>query len=284
MATNTFYINKEFVDESRALIPANDLIVLRGYGVFDFLVTYNRRPFHLEAHLERLEHSAGKIGIPLNHARDELARIVHQTLEKNPHHPESAIRLVCSGGISSDGVTPEGNGILMVMATPRPVMPEIWYTKGGKIITVDIERFLPGAKSTNYLSAVFAQQAARDQGAVEAVYRDRHNRLLEGTTSNIFCIRGNVLTTPPDSILPGVTRQVALTLAADHFDIRETHITMDDLSQMEEVFITSSNKEIMPVAQVDGQVIGTGRPGEKTKKLMALWHDYTLAYGKGEIH
>ena len=113
-----------------------------------------------------------------------------RALKKNPQHDDYNIRIVYTGGISPDGVTPQGNGELMVMVTARHELPDWWYTKGAKVITVDMERFIPEAKSTNYLSAVFAQQKALSQGAVEAIYKDRDNRLLEGTTTNIFCVQG----------------------------------------------------------------------------------------------
>ena len=209
---DTYYIDGKFVSEDEAVLSVKDITVLRGFGVFDFLITYNKRPFRLEKHVARLENSARHIGLKLNHSNKEICDIVMQTIEKNPGHKEENIRIVYTGGISSDGVTPQGNGILMVMATPKHEPPDWWYTKGTKIITVDMERFIPEAKSSNYLSAVFAQQKAHSQGAIEAVYKDKDNRLLEGTTTNLFAFKGTTLITPPAGILPGVTRGAVLEL------------------------------------------------------------------------
>lgn len=280
---DVYYIDGEFVDDEKAVVSAKDITVLRGYGVFDFLITYNKRPFFVEEHVARLENSARQIGLVLGHTHEEICKIVVRTIQKNPHHTESNIRIIYTGGTSPDGVTPQGNGILMVMVTPKLQLPAWWYTEGTKIITVDMERFIPTSKTTNYLSAVFALQKAHKTGAVEAIYKDRKNRLLEGTTTNLFCFKGDRLITPPDSILPGVTRRVVLDLTKDRYQLQLRHVAADELNQMDEIFITASNKEIVPVIQVDDLTIGTGKPGEKTAHVMALFKAYTQAYGQGEI-
>lgn len=278
-----YYMDGKFVDDAQAKLSAKDLTVLRGFGVFDFLITYNKRPFFLEEHVARLENSAREIGLGLGHTPEEICRIVIQTIEKNPLHKESNIRIIYTGGISPDGVTPQGNGILMVMVNPRMELPPWWYTQGTKIITIAMERFLPTAKSTNYLSAVFAQQQALKTGAVEAIYLDSKNRLLEGTTANLFCFKDSRLITPPDQILPGITRKVVLDLAQDHYPIELRHIPKDELKEMDEVFITASNKEIVPVIQVDDLILGNGKPGDKTRHVMELFKNFTIAYGQGKI-
>jgi branched-chain amino acid aminotransferase len=280
---DTYYIDGKFVDDQKAMISAKDITVLRGFGVFDFLITYNKRPFFVREHVTRLENSAKEIGLTLRHTNEDICDIVVQTIEKNPHHNESNIRIVYSGGISPDGVTPQGNGILMVMVTKKHELPPWWYTQGVKIITIDMERFIPVSKTTNYLPAVFAQQKAHKTGAVEAIYKDNKNRLLEGTTTNLFCFRDNRLITPPDDILPGVTRGVILNLAKDHYELELRHINADELKDMDEIFISASNKEIVPVIQVDDLVIGNGKPGDKTCDLMEIFKNYTHAYGLGEI-
>jgi branched-chain amino acid aminotransferase len=145
-----------------------------------------------------------------------------------------------------------------------------------------MERFIPEAKSSNYLSAVFAQQKARSRGAVEAIYKNKENCLLEGTTTNLFAFKGTTLITPPVGILPGVTRDAVLERLENKYDIVLDCIPQADIADMDEVFITASNKEIVPVIQVDDTVIADGKPGEKTQALMADWKEYTTAYGLGE--
>ena len=279
---DTYYIDGRFVPENQAVLSVKDITVLRGFGVFDFLITYNKRPFRLEKHVARLENSARHIGLELKHSNQEICDIVMQAIEKNPHHKEENIRIVYTGGVSTDGVTAQGNGILMVMPTAKHQLPEWWYTRGAKVITVGMERFIPEAKSTNYLSAVFAQQKAHSLNAIEAIYKDRDNRLLEGTTTNVFAFKGNTLITPPGGILSGVTRDAVLELLEKKYDIVLDFIPETELSDMDELFITASNKEIVPIIQVDDIIISNGKPGEKTQALMNDWKAYTTAYGLGK--
>ena len=278
-----YYIDGEFITEDKAVISAKDLSVLRGFGVFDFLITYNKRPFYLKEHVQRLENSAEKIGLALNHTNEEICDIVEETVRRNTHHEESNIRIVYTGGVSSDGVTPEGNGKLMVMVTPKLELPDWWYTEGAKIITLDIERFIPGAKSTNYLTAVWALQQAHHQEAIEAIYVDRNNRMLEGTTTNFYFFEDKRLITTQSDILPGITRSVVLELVKGHFDVELRDIDKDEIGSMQEVFISASNKEIVPIIRIDETVVGDGKPGINTRKMMQLFKDYTRLYGQGRV-
>ena len=278
-----YYINGQYVDEDKCVLSVKDIIVLRGFGVFDFLITYNKRPFYLKEHVQRLENSAKKIGLKINHSNDDICRIVEETIRRNPHHDESNIRIVYTGGISSDGVTPEGNGYLIVMVTPKHQLPDWWYSDGAKVVTAEIERFIPGAKSTNYLTAVWALERAHAMDAIESIYVDRHNCLLEGTTTNFFCFKEDKLVTPKLDILPGVTRSVLVDLVKEHFDLEIREIKKDELPSMEEVFISASNKEVVPIIRVDDVVIGDGRPGRRTQKVMQLFRDFTTAYGLGKV-
>ncbi len=278
---DTYYIDGEFIGEDSARLSVKDITVLRGFGVFDFLITYHRRPFYLKEHVARLENSAYEIGLRLNHSHAEICDIVLETIEKNPHHTESNIRILYTGGISPDGVTPQGNGVLMVMVTPKYELPDWWYTDGAAVATVQLERFIPTSKSTNYLNAVFAQQKAKKQGAIEAIYVDRQNRVLEGTTTNIFGLKGSALVTPPDGILPGITRGVVLDLAKGKLDVELRHFTMEELKSLDEIFISASNKEIVPVIKVNDWVVADGKPGPQTREIMKLFREYTDAYGRG---
>jgi branched-chain amino acid aminotransferase len=278
-----YYIDGQYVDEDKCVLSVKDIIVLRGFGVFDFLVTYNKRPFHLKEHVQRLVNSAQKIVLKIKHSSDEICEIVEETIRRNTHHDESNIRIVYTGGISSDGVTPEGNGYLIVMVTPKLQLPDWWYSEGAKLVTAEIERFIPGAKSTNYLTAVWALERAKAMGAIESIYVDRNNRLLEGTTTNFFCFKENKLITPKLDILPGITRGVLVDLVKDHFDLDVREIQKDELPSMEEVFISASNKKVVPIIQLDDIVIGDGRPGRRTQKVMQLFKDYTTAYGQGKV-
>ncbi len=273
-----YSINGQFVEDEQARISVNDLSVIRGFGVFDFLRTYNGIPFHLAEHLVRLERSARLIGLRLPYSREEIGTIVQETLKRN-NHKESNIRLVVTGGLSLDGITPGKSPQLLVMVTAVKHMPPEWYSKGAKVITSHVDRFLPGAKSINYIPAIICQAEARSQQAIEAVYVDRNGYLLEGTTSNIFAFFGDTLVTPPcDRALPGITRQVVLELAEKEYTVVQRRIHKDEVRLLDEAFITSSVREVVPLAAIDSIQIGGGKPGNRTKKIIELFRAYTTSY------
>jgi branched-chain amino acid aminotransferase len=273
-----YYINGEFVEDEQALISVNDLSVIRGFGVFDFLRTYNKFPFHLDAHLNRLERSARLLNLQLPESKEDIAKIVTETLTRN-NHKESNIRLVVTGGLSNDGITPGDFPKLLVMVTCVKPMPEKWYSDGAKVITSHVERFMPGAKSINYIPAILCQNEARTQQAIEAVYIDKNGYMLEGTTSNFFAFIGDTLITPPCTrVLPGITRQVVLTLADKEYTIVERDLHKDEVRLLDEAFICSSIREIVPIVAIDSIKLGDGKPGARTKNIMSLFRDITYSY------
>ncbi len=268
------YINDRFMPLEEATVSVRDLAVLRGYGVFDFLRTYNGRPFRLREHLLRLERSAKSIWLDLPGTLDEIETIVIDTLQRNAL-PEANVRIVITGGVSSDGITPTEKPGLLVLISPPRLYPPAYYEQGTKVITVEVERYIPTAKTINYIPAIMAQKQAKAAGAVEALYVNGQGHILEGTTTNFFIVKGNQLITPKNDILPGVTRNVIVKIAQKHFELVEQLITFDDLVEADEAFITASNKEVMPVHHVDDVQIGNGKPGPNTRKIMADFHKLT---------
>lgn len=274
-----YYIDGTFVSAAEAVLPVSDLAVLRGYGVFDFMITYGGRPFHLEAHVKRLQNSAQLIGLSCPWSLQEIKDIVEETLGRNDYS-ESNIRLLITGGDSDDSITPGTQPRLMVMISEMKTSPAHWYNEGVKIITKDITRFIPGAKSIDYIRAILALDEARARGAVESLYVDNFGHILEGTTSNIFVVSDGKVVTPAQKILPGVTRDVVLEITASSFKIALQSVTKKELFMADEVFVTSSNKEILPVIQVDDQQIGNGKPGRVTLQIMDMFKTYTQGYAK----
>jgi branched-chain amino acid aminotransferase len=273
-----YYVNGQFVEKEQAKISVNDLSVIRGFGVFDFLRTYNGFPFHLDEHLNRLERSARLIGLELPHPTAKIKEIVRETLGRNKHK-ESNIRLVVTGGLSTDSITPGLSPQLLIMVSSVKEMPLEWYSDGAKVITSHVDRFLPGAKSINYIPAILCQREARMQQAIEAVYVDRNGYMLEGTTSNFFAFIGDTLVTPPcNRVLPGITRQVVLGLAEKEYTMIERELHKDEVRLIDEAFITSSVREIVPIVAIDSIKLGTGKPGPRTQKILELFRDYTNSY------
>jgi branched-chain amino acid aminotransferase len=280
---NIYYIDGSYLPENRAVLSVNDLGLLRGYGVFDFLRTYNRRPFLLKEHVARLSQSAGLIGLSLPCSESDIMDIAMETLERNSGLGEANIRLVLTGGDSEDSITPSDRTRLLIMVTGLHHCPEQWYRDGAAVITTRDERYLPRAKTTNYLPAVLALSQARRKGAMESIYVDRSGRLLEGTTTNLFAFIDGTLTTPGNAVLLGITRKVILQLADGRFAVKIRDIQQEEIHRMEEVFITASNKEVVPIVRMDEYTIGRGRPGERTRRIMQLFAEYTHRYAQDEI-
>jgi branched-chain amino acid aminotransferase len=277
-----YYIDGEFVEASKAVIPVNDLALLRGYGVFDFLRTYGRKPFCVEEHISRLKNSARLIGLPFPWKVDEVIEIVNQTLARN-HHAESNIRIIVTGGPSDDFITPGNQPRLLVLAGELSYYPQEWYSRGVKVITVPGRRSIPGAKTINYLSALVALETAHSRDAVEAISIDRDGKVMEGQTATVFAFIGDRLVTNEDGILPGVTRELILRLTEQEFAREIREITIDELLQADEIFMTASNKEVFPVVMVDDTVISGGRPGPRTRRVMEIFRDYTTRFALGDL-
>ncbi len=274
---NIFYCDGKFLPADEAVIPATDLSVLRGYGVFDFLRTYGGRPFHLADHIKRLGRSADLLGIPLPMSCKAVEDLVLETLKRN-NNDESSIRIVLTGGLSVDGFNPDGKPKVLIMVTPLAAMPEAWYRDGVKIVTIPYSRYMPGAKSINYIHAIHAMQKARKDGAIEALYVKPDGYATECTTSNIFACIDKKLVTPGSTILSGITRQVVLGMEDLSGEIEIRDIKLDNLLDAGEVFIAASNKEVVPVVSIDDGIIGDGKPGEMTRRVMKLFSEYTGRY------
>lgn len=278
MADFFYYVNGAFVPASEATVAAGDLGLVRGYGVFDVLRTYNRAPFALRRHLERLERSAQQINLPLPASVDGLEQIVQETLARNAGvQPESdvTIRLIVTGGASAGFLLPDGLSSLLILLAPVRNVPAQHYTAGAKLITADIPRFMPSVKSINYIGAILGQQRAGAAGAVEALYCTAGGVLSECTTANFFVVKDGQLITPDQDILAGITRNITLELADDIMPVTLRPLHLAELHNVDEAFITSTTKEIMPVVRVDDIPIGSGRPGPYTQRLAALFQAYS---------
>ncbi|QZA59231.1 aminotransferase class IV [Candidatus Rhabdochlamydia porcellionis] len=272
MNQSIYYINGSYVPESEAKLSVFDLSILRGFGVFDYLRTYKKRPFHLWDHLERLNYSAENLGLKIPCSLAEIARIIDSLIELN-HLEEAGIKIIVTGGISPDQFTPQAAS-LIVLVFALTKYPKRFYIKGVSAITTSLARSFPKLKTTQYIPAIVTLHANHE--AKEAIYLNQDRELLEATTSNFFCFKKNTLyTCNSDEILLGITREIILKLAASKFPIKFFPITYKELPTVDEAFITSSNKEIMPIVKIDHHPIGTGKVGIKTKELIQAFKKYT---------
>lgn len=270
-----YYINGQYVKEEDAKISVMDLAVLRGFSVFDYLRTYNGRPFHLQEHLERLKYSAEHIGLTLPNSLTEIEEIIHNIQKLNNLH-EASIKILVTGGTSSDQFTPMPTGNLIVFAYPLTPYPPHYLSDGIKAITTKLNRSLPTSKTTQYTPAIVAMQIGKKQNAQEALYLNEKEEILEGTTSNFFAFKnGTLFTCCSEEVLIGITREVIIRLCAPLFQINTRAIHFSEIVAIDEAFVTASNKEIIPVTQIDSLIIGNGKVGPKTKQIIELFRGYT---------
>lgn len=279
-----YYVDGKFVPSDKAVIPVDDLSILRGYGVCDIMRTYKGKPYFLDEHILRLKKSAINVGLSLPFSQTEIKKIILKTLDHNPDIDEANIRIVLTGGSSYDFFTPMENPRLIVMVTPIQKLPESWYSNGIKTITIRQDRQVPDAKVTSYIQAALALKKAKTQGAVEAIYVNGKNEALEGTTSNLFAFFKDRLVTPDHGVLHGITRKLILSLGHRLFTVEEKPLKLEDLLNANEVFITGTNKGVVPVIQVDDKIIGNGKPGKNTQTLLQALeqhaHEFMETTGK----
>lgn len=270
---NTYYVDGQFVPADKAVIPVDDLAVIRGVGIFDLMRTNKGKPCFLKEHVERLKNSAAEIDLKIEWTSEELEKIILKTLDFNKHIQEANVRVIITGGSSSDFMTPH-TPRLLVLINKLPDMPAVWYEKGVKVITVLSQRDIPEAKSLSYIPATIAMKKAAKQGAVEALYVDKKGFITEGTTTNLFAFINNELITADHNVLKGVTRKAILLMTEKMFTVKLKNLHIDELLKADEVFITGTNKRVVPVIQIDGTIIGDGTPGKNTKLIIAALDEY----------
>jgi branched-chain amino acid aminotransferase len=264
--TAQWYIGGRWVHPHEATISINDTAILRAYSVFESLRTYDRRPFHLDEHLTRLYRSAQLIDLEIPYSREQITTVVHEVIERNTYK-HATIRVFVTGGETEDSILPSGKPVLVVLITPLGERDMQRFATGSRVITTHLQRIMPEAKTNNYVAAVRALKEAARRNASDALFVNEQGHVLEATRSNFFIFRGDILVTPRQGILIGVTRNVVLDLARGRFPVEERPILLDELAQAGEAFITSSSKEILPVVQIDDLVIGDSRPGPHTYEL-----------------
>lgn len=274
MREPVYFLDGRTVRASAARLPIADLAILRGFALFESLRTYGRKPFLLDRHLDRLLGEARRVGLACPYSRAEIARIIQRLLRRNCF-PEALIRLLLTGG-ASPKLIPSGRPTFAVMMDPLPAFPKHQYAKGIALMSIPFERAYPEMKTTNYFAAVWGTMRAVKRGFHEIVYARDNGDLLEGSTFNLFVVLpGQRLITPQKDVLAGVTAGCVLGLArALRIRIARRPIRPADLRRAREAFITSSNREIIPVRRVDRQRIGDGRPGPMTRRLHAAYRDF----------
>ncbi|MBI4598403.1 MAG: branched-chain-amino-acid transaminase [Candidatus Omnitrophica bacterium] len=282
------YLNGKFVEQSQAVVSVFDHGLLYGDGVFEGIRSYNGRVFKLAEHIARLFESAHTIMLRIPMGQAELSNIVKESLRINKLK-DAYIRLVVTRGEGDLGLDPRkcAKPTVFAIADKIQLYPKQLYERGLELITVATQRNVPEAlnpqiKSLNYLNNILAKIEAINAGYEEAIMLSHSGYVTECTGENLFIIKGNALVTPPPyiGVLRGITRQTVMELAAkQRLHVSEELLTRHDLFNADEVFLTGTAAEIVPVVKIDGRVIGLGKPGSITKKLQAAFRQLTKTEG-----
>jgi len=283
------YIDGNFFDEKTAKISVFDHGLLYGDGVFEGIRAYNGRVFKLAEHIERLMCSARAILLKIPLSRQELMKAVVQTCRRNKIR-DGYIRLVVTRGVGSLGLNPYTckRPSVIIIADKIQLYPPEHYKRGLTIITVPTTRNLhsalnPAIKSLNYLNNILAKIEAINGGCEEAIMLNAQGFVAECTGDNIFMVKGKCLATPPLSsgALYGITRGVVIDLARENgLSVSEPDVTRYDLFNADECFLTGTGAEIIAVVKIDGRIIGKGKPGPITGKLIKRYKELTKATGE----
>ncbi len=270
--TEIAYLEGKFLPLEEARVSIND----RGYtfadGIYEVIVTRNGKPFRAQEHFIRLEHSAAAIALPLPNSRTELAELLLEGLERAAF-PETLVYIQITRGVAPrrhnypEGLKPQ----LLLTFRPRPkIVPEL-VKKGVGIITVDEIRWQRcDIKSIALLPNILMKQKAVAAGCREALFVTRKGLIHECTAANILFARDGKLFTPPadNHILAGITRGFILEkAAAEGLKVTEKECTLKELQAADEVFLTSSSVDLLPVVKIDGKTVADGRPGPLSRRI-----------------
>ena len=283
------YANGNYIPtETVSINVLGDMVgTFRGYRIFSACRTLNQgKVFRLEDHIERLFRSAEELAMKLPHNREGLRGLINNVVKKNRHHGDLLLEIMYSGGKAApSGVAPEGPAHVYVIVFPFTPPPDEWYIKGISLASFPYERQWANVKLLNYVGGVLAHQTVvKEYDANEALFVATSDRqtILEGTTFSLFAVDGNdKVITPPinGTILDGITRKVVMEIAPKHgIPVEETTIKLADLPKINEVFITSSTRNIVPVIRIDQTVIGQGIPGRMVKRLSDMLAEYQENY------
>jgi len=282
------YLNGTFVEPSKAVVSVFDHGLLYGDGVFEGIRSYSGLIFKLREHIDRLFESAHTIMLRIPMSREQLIDVVKQSLRVNRLR-DAYIRLVVTRGEGDLGLDPRkcAKPTLFVIADKIQLYPRQLYERGLELITVATQRNVPEAlnpqiKSLNYLNNILAKIEAVNAGFEEAIMLSPSGYVTECTGENIFLVKRRALLTPPPyiGVLRGITRETVMALARrQRLQVREELLTRHDLFNAEEVFLTGTAAEIVPVVKIDGRVIGRGAPSPVTKKLQQAFRQLTKIDG-----
>ncbi|MEO7464694.1 MAG: D-amino acid aminotransferase [Nitrosospira sp.] len=279
------YLNGDFMPIEEARIPVLDRGFIFGDGVYEVIPVYSRRPFRLAEHLLRLQDSLDGIRLTNPHSNEHWSSLVEQIIARNESEDQYLYLHITRGVAKRDHAFPKGvMPTVFIMSNPLLAPPRELLASGVSAITTNDNRWLRcDIKAISLLPNVLLRQMAVDAGAVETVLL-REGFMTEGAASNIFVVKNETLLAPPKNhlMLPGITYDVVLELAAAHKIPNEVRTVSEyEVRTAQELLLTSSTKEIMPITRLDGKPVGDGKPGPMFALLYQLYQNYKVTVMRG---
>ncbi len=260
------YLRGDIIPLENAFLHVSDLAIQRGYGIFDYFKVQHGNPVFLEDYLHRFYQSAKLMELTVPLDKEALKEVIYQLIEVN-NLPDSGIKMILTGGYSANGYDP-GEPNLIILQQPLALPTQEMIAQGIKIITHNFVRELPTAKSINYVTGIRLINQIKQAGASDVLYH-RNGVVTEFPRCNFFIVtQENVVVTPDKDVLLGVTRKNVLALSNKKYQTEERAVTLEDVAQAKEAFLTSTTKRILPIVQVDDRLIGSGKPGQVTLDLL----------------
>ena len=256
------FANSKIIESDKAQIHPMDIGLIRAYGIFDFFRTSNYCPLFLSDYLDRFIRSAEKTHLNLTFNKAELSQIIHELVERNDLK-NGGIRMFLTGGVSENHFSPTKSSFF-IFCEDLEFPSELKYEKGVKLLALEHIRSIADIKTTNYTFPVWHSNIWKKEGAEDVLYH-MNGEISESSRSNIFIVKEGKISTPANHILHGITRKRLLELAPDT-EIR--NITLQEVLDSDEVFMTSTTKKVLPVTRIDNRIIGNGSPGPMVKKLL----------------
>ena len=279
----TVNIDGRITDAADATVSVFDHGFLFGDGVYETIRTYNRMPFLLPPHLTRLRASAARLSLKIPPDDGELARRLSETMAKVNVGGEVTLRMLVTRGVGPLSSDPAAcpTPTVVIIALPHQAPPPKVHRDGVRVVVAGVLRnhprsVDPSIKSNNLLNNGLARQEAIRRDAYEAILLNHRDELTECAQSNLFAVREGIVMTPPldAGLLEGVTRNFLFEMGADlRIEVREEALREADLSSIDELFLTSTTREVVPIVEVGDVCIGSGRPGPVTARLLSRFRE-----------
>ena len=272
------FLNGKLLPLEEAKVPVLDRGFIFGDGVYELVPVYSRVAFRLDEHLSRLERSLGETRIPNPYSRAQWREIVYRLVDAQPFEDQGVYFQVTRGVAKRDHSFPkDAEPTVFMMSNPLVTPPRDIVQRGAPAVTAQDNRWLRcDIKSISLIGNCLLRQISAEAGAAETIlFRD--GKLTEASASNVFVVSRGIILSPPKShlILPGITYDVVLELAREHgLPIELRDVTEAEVRGADEIWVTSSSKEVLPIVTLDGKAVGAGRPGPVFARMYQLYQDF----------